>query len=112
MRMKPRPTLDMAYSFVHLEEQQKEISTMTNEGTTLMAHQSSRRDQYSKGKKHTKKIGKQKRCENCKKRGHTMVDCLHMKGFPSNHPLHGNFPKYDGERTEKSYEKLLPRVTM
>jgi len=48
----------MDYSFVLMEEQQKEISTTTNEGTTLMAHQSSRRDQYSKDKKHTKRAWK------------------------------------------------------
>lgn len=60
MRMKPRPNLEMAYSIVLMEEQQRGNVTKTNDGVVLVAQQSQK--QYSKEKKPlNKRNGKQKR---------------------------------------------------
>lgn len=107
IRMKPRPTVDMAYSIVMMEEHQSGNSTTKNEGTTLLAHQSKRKEYTTKDKKtfKDKEWKTEKNCENCKKIGHTIEDYFYTKGFPASHPLCGVFPRPNSEKFKKNQEK-------
>lgn len=90
-----------------MEEQQRSTSGTEVNSTALAASQIGKFENY-KGKKYfdiIKKEGSQdKKCDNCKKMGHTIEDCYYLKGFPSTHPLHGVFPRSDKDKDKYKKE--------
>lgn len=93
MRMKPQPTLDMAYSVVLMEEQQRSTTNSESNNTASVVHQKPKKEYQSKVKvsSKTKDLKTEKLCDNCKKVGHTIDGCFYLKGFLASHPLHGVF---------------------
>lgn len=111
MRMKPQPTLDMTYSMVLMEEQQRSTSTIEPSSCALAVHQPNKKEYHKdKGSVKSKDWGSEKKRENCKKTGHTIDGCYYLKGFPPKHPLHGVFPKADNERHKQRERRKHPKV--
>lgn len=54
MRMKPQPSLDMAYSMVLMEEQQRSTTNPEPNNTALVVHQANKKEYQSKDKGTTK----------------------------------------------------------